>query len=418
MIETGPALEHRSPSPVPFPRDVRIHRGPALLAGVGDEPSLSAHRTRYGTLPSPHLSELFEMLTRLGIRGRGGAAFPFATKLQAASRGRRPVVVVNLSEGEPASSKDSSLAEVSPHLVLDGAVATATALGTRDVHVVLPAHRLAAAHSMRAAVEERTDRIRFTLHQADPRFVSGQARAVIELLAGRENLPVTAWTPEAVAGLRGRPTLLSNAETWAHVGLVVLRGSEQYARLGTRAEPGTTLLTVTVPGCDPEVHEVAFGSRLNDVLPVESRRSPALVGGFHGSWASGPTLYAARVSVPGMRALGAPLGAGVILAPGPDTCALTFTSLVVDHLAAESSGRCGPCFNGLPALAEALRRVRDGTGGAAEVGRLADMVAGRGACAHPDGTVRLVRSLFAVIPDELEAHGEGACTLQRRGVGR
>lgn len=401
--------ETRSTSPITVPPRVRIIPGPALLAGVGDGPGLAAHRARYGALGRWELAELADGLTAIGLRGRGGAGFPFVTKLRAAAGGRRPVVVVNLSEGEPASSKDSALAQVAPHLVLDGAVATAGALGARDVHVVLPADRPAAAAAMRAAVGERSDRVRFTLHQADARFVAGQARAVVELLSGRPNLPVTAWTPEAVAGLRGRPTLLSNAETWAHVGLLTLRGAREYAGRGTSTEPGTTLVTVTVPGTVPVVREVAFGSRLRDVLPADGRGAPVLVGGFHGSWATGATVAGARVSVPGLRALGVPLGAGVVLAPGPGACAVALTCRIVDHLAGQSAGRCGPCFNGLPALAGALRQVRDGGGGRAEVERLAALVDRRGACAHPDGTVRMVRSLFSALPEEVAAHAAGTC---------
>ena len=98
-------------------------------------------------------------MTGVALRGRGGAAFPFATKLRRwprARRSRRPVIVVNLSEGESASSKDAALSLTRPHLVLDGAVATARALGAREIHVVLPAERAFAGRRMREAVAERS----------------------------------------------------------------------------------------------------------------------------------------------------------------------------------------------------------------------------------------------------------------------
>ncbi|MDP2774732.1 MAG: hypothetical protein Q8O61_14360, partial [Nocardioides sp.] len=328
-------------SPVPVPDEVLVRPGPALLRGIEDGPSLAAHRERYGALPRLGLVELEAVVADVGLRGRGGAAFPFATKLAAAAAGRRPVVVVNLAEGEPASSKDTALALTRPHLVLDGAYAAAAALGSRELHVVLPGDRPVAAQRMRDALRERPERLRVHEHTASPRFVAGQARAVVELLEGRANLPVTAWRPEAVSGVRGRPTLLSNAETWAHVGLLVLRGAAAYRLLGTADEPGTTLLTVTAPGAVPQVHEVELGSRLRDVLPPDDG-SPAIVGGFHGSWATAETLSAARVSVPGLQALGIPLGAGVLLLPGPGACPLQLTSRIVDHLAGQSAGRCGP----------------------------------------------------------------------------
>ena len=403
-------------SPVPVPHEVRIHGGPALLEGVDDGPSYAAHRERYGALPGLGLPELQHLVGRVGLRGRGGAAFPFATKLEAAARRRRPVVVVNLSEGEPASAKDSALALARPHLVLDGAVAAARALGARELHLVLPGERPLVRRSILHARDERHDGLDVHDHDAAPRFVAGQARAVIELLSGRPNLPVTAWQPEAVEGLRGRPTLLSNAETWAHVGLLALRGEVAYCRQGTPREPGTALLTLTRPGEVPHVHEVPYGTRLRDVLPDTAWGLPALVGGFHGSWATWPTVASARLSVSGLAAIGTPLGAGVVLTPGAGTCPVRLTSRIVDFLAGQSAGRCGPCRNGLPALAAALHAVVDGAGRTGRVAELADLVRGRGACAHPDGTSRLVRSLLAVLPQEVASHAAGGCAEGHRAV--
>ena len=99
----------------------------------------------------------------------------------------------------------------------------------------------------------------------------------------------------------------------------------------------------------------------------------------------------------------------------PTGCPVDFTSRVVDYLAGQSAGRCGPCLNGLPALAGAVRAVADGTGGTERVEQLAALVVRRGACAHPDGTVRLVRSMLAALPGEVAAHGSGRL-LQPGGV--
>lgn len=392
-------------SPVRVPTDVHVQPGPALLDGLSGGPSLAAHRRQYGEVPRVDVDALLAALDRLRVRGRGGAAFPFAVKLRTAAQGRRPAVVVNLSEGEPASAKDSALALTRPHLVLDGAVATAYALGARELHVVVPQERPGVGEAVRAAVAERHDRVRLVVHVAQGRFVAGQARAVLELMAGRPNLPVTAWTPEAVAGHRGRPTLLSNAETWAQVGRLVLAGAERYAALGTADEPGTTLLTLS--GATPTVVEVEHGTPWRSVLPPAWSGRPLLVGGFHGSWVPWTALVDGTVSVDAMRAAGTPLGAGVVVCP--DECPVTFTARVVDYLAAQSAGRCGPCLNGLPALASAVRAVADGTGLTGRVEELAALVAGRGACAHPDGTVRLVRSLLAAFPVEVALHGVGRC---------
>jgi NADH:ubiquinone oxidoreductase subunit F (NADH-binding) len=397
-------------SPVPVPAVVNVREGPALLAGLAEGPGLAAHRARYGPLPSLSLAELTGTLEQVAVRGRGGAGFPFATKLAAASKGRRPLVVVNISEGEPASAKDHALATTRPHLVLDGAVATARALRAREVHLVLPGDRSSVGAAIRAAIAERPED--FVVHVADSRFVAGQAQAVLQLMSGRPNLPVTAWQPEAVSGHRGRPTLLSNAETWAQVGRLLLVGPATYAALGTEEEPGTTLLTLTGTHGGHLVVEAPFGSRLRDHLPASAHGRAALVGGFHGSWATWQTLASAKVSHTGLRALGTPLGAGVVISLGDRECPVRLSADVATFLAGQSARRCGPCLNGLPALAEVLRSLASGHSGpyaTARIRELDRLVTGRGACAHPDGTARMARSLLAVFPGEVTAHSRGEC---------
>ncbi|WP_370249348.1 NADH-ubiquinone oxidoreductase-F iron-sulfur binding region domain-containing protein [Nocardioides sp.] len=417
---TAPASErdilaHAGASPISIEHHPRIEPGPALLRHTTHAHDLRAHRLRHGEPPELDLASLHAMAGAAAVQGRGGAGFPFARKLRTAAeharRGRRPIVVVNASEGEPASAKDAALAEVAPHLVLDGAAVAARALGAREVHVVLPGDRPRASGLLATAVGERTDaRLTWRVHDAPARFVAGQARAVLELMAGRPGLPVTAWAPEAVSGHRGRPTLLSNAETWAHIGLLALEGIRPTLERGTRDEPGTTLLTLHAAGTPVTVVEVEHGTPLAPLLPALAWDAPVLIGGFHGTWTTSAALAGAHLSRAELRERGVGLGAGVIIAPGPDACPLGLTAAIVEHLAAESAGRCGPCVNGLPALARAVRGVVHGVVGAREeAARLSGLVTGRGACAHPDGTARLVASALTALAGEVAAHADGGC---------
>jgi NADH:ubiquinone oxidoreductase subunit F (NADH-binding) len=149
------------------------------------------------------------------------------------------------------------------------------------------------------------------------------------------------------------------------------------------------------------------------VLPRARLEGPVLVGGYHGGWAGPGGLVGLPVSPAAMRQVGLSLGAGIVLPLGSG-CPVHRTSRVTAYLASQSAGRCGPCLNGLPALAEALEAVAAGRGGSAEVLRLGALVEGRGACAHPDGTVRLVRSLVTAYGDELLAHAHGRCDFAGR----
>jgi NADH:ubiquinone oxidoreductase subunit F (NADH-binding) len=161
------------------------------------------------------------------------------------------------------------------------------------------------------------------------------------------------------------------------------------------------------------VREVAFGTPLATLLPPDDLA--VLLGGFHGTWTTAADARGLAVSVPGLRAAGCALGAGLVL--GVDDCPVAWTQRIVAYLAGQSARRCGPCFNGLPALAAAVSALDDGTG-TARVEQLASLVERRGACAHPDGTVRLVRSLLTTYPYEVDRHGAGHCSWTRPRVVR
>lgn len=145
------------------------------------------------------------------------------------------------------------------------------------------------------------------------------------------------------------------------------------------------------------------------MLTADQLSRPVLTGGYHGTWAPSGALATLTVSRSEMAAQGLALGAGVVITSAPTACPVERTLRIVDYLAGESARRCGPCRNGLPALAGSLRSVVDGIGQLGRVRQLLDIVERRGACAHPDGTARLVRSLLTAVPEEVDAHLGGWC---------
>jgi len=401
-----------------FHGQVAVVAGPRLLSGVTDGPGLAIHRRRWPLPPPISADDLVALTGRVDVRGRGGAAFPFSRKLATAvDAGNKRFVVVNASEGEPGSAKDSGLLLTVPHLVLDGAELVAEALQVDMIHIVVPGERTEVRPAVEAAIAERQDdggTISYVVHQTNGGFVGGQARAVIELMSGRENLPVTSWAPEAISGFKNKPTLLSNAETYAQVAALVGLGPSEYARVGTAEEPGTTLLTVAGDGPGAVVLEVPFGVKLADVLDHcgHSVDAPVLMGGYHGAWLSSTDVIQRRVTRADLTAAGATLGAGVVLPVDREACPIDLTARIVAYLAGQSARRCGPCRNGLPALAEALDALAVGGGGTPVLERVRQMTGllpGRGSCAHPDGTVRLVNSMLRMFPDEVNAHAYDAC---------
>jgi NADH:ubiquinone oxidoreductase subunit F (NADH-binding) len=386
---------------------------PRLLAGLslGRASSRQEHLAVHGDLGRRGAAALLDEVARSGLRGRGGAGFPTAVKLQAVAARRGPrAVVVNAAEGEPLSGKDHRLLEHAPHLVLDGALAAAAAVGAGEVVVALPDGAPSARAALRAALDERSDADAVRLATVPETFLTGEESALIRALDGGPALPTLSPPRPDQRGLGRRPTLVQNAETMAHLALIARHGAAWFRETGTDTHPGSTL--VTVVGCvrAPGVREIALGARLDEVLtaaggttePVQA----VLVGGFHGSWVRGDEL-GVRLDRDGLARVSATLGAGVLVALPRSACPVAEVSAVVSWLAEQGAGQCGPCVHGLAAMDSEVRALADGRATADALGRLSrwgGQLAGRGACHHPDGTVRFLRSATTVFADQFELH--------------
>ena len=407
---------------------------PRLLPAAGTVPvDLRAHLGRHGPLHyTGGPGRLVAEVAAAGLTGRGGAAFPVARKLAAAAEARQaPLVAGNGAESEPASSKDRSLLWISPHLVLDGLQLTAEAAGSGSAVLYVQRNerlhgRLAQAIAERAAAG--IDAVRVDLVPAPDRFLAGQESALTSRLTGKPALP--AYRP--VRGLPrlapGRPALVQNVETLAHLALIARYGASWFRLAGTEAEPGSMLATLHLADGRTNVTEVPLGIGLADLLGLDPATAgpggdivpsvggpvrAVLVGGYHGAWL--PAAEAARLPLANaaLRPLGAAVGAGVVAALPADRCGLAETARVARYLALESAGQCGPCFNGLPRIAAAVDHLagpRPDQRARADLERWAGLVTGRGACHHPDGSVRFIRSALRVFAAEAGLHERGRCT--------
>jgi NADH:ubiquinone oxidoreductase subunit F (NADH-binding) len=376
---------------------------PRLLAGLDRYATIdhAAHLAVHGPLPYADRPRLITLLEEIALTGRGGAGFPFAAKLSAMPRGHG-TVIVNGSESEPASLKDRTLLRRVPHLVLDGALAVAAAIGAR--HVTVAVHDPAAALAAQRAIGERRDCARVRVAQAYGGFVGGEARALLRGLSGGPAIP-----PGRRIHLTQHGTLLSNVETFAHIAVALRLGPHRYRESGTHAEPGTTLLTLGGAVARPGVVEIPIGTPLGIVLGAAGAAAPqaVVVGGYHGSW------QAPRPDFQLCHATG--LGAGVISVLDGSTCALGELARVAGWLAAQSARQCGPCRFGLPALARDVAGVAAGIDVAAAFHH-AQAVDGRGACHHPDGAVRFVTSGLRLLREETVRHRTaGGCGRSIRG---
>jgi NADH:ubiquinone oxidoreductase subunit F (NADH-binding) len=401
---------------------------PRLLDGIdghGGAVPLARHRTVYPAPPRPGrpLDGFVAAVERSGLRGRGGASFPTGTKLRAVRQGRRtPVVVVNGSEGEPASAKDKLLLTAAPHLVLDGALLAAAAVGADEVVVCVDGGVEAALGAVERALLERRAEPAATVRLAalPSRYVAGEETALVHWLDGGPATPTGSRPFQR--GVGGRPTLVDNVETLAHLAQVLRFGPEWFRQLGTAEQPGSALVTLSGAVAAPGVYEAAVGTALGELVGASGGATQGvaavLVGGYYGSWLGAGAAARAPLDNQSLRPLGAAMGCGAVVVLPDGACGVAETARVLAWLAGESAGQCGPCVFGLAAVARAVAELRDGRARPDTVEwlrRWAGQIEGRGACRLPDGAVRLLRSALDVFADDVRWHlHRGPCAAAGR----
>lgn len=418
-LHARPAHGMWTPGPKGLPRLLRGSRSGQWL-------DLPTHHALHGPIHARQIHELVDATQAAGLRGRGGAGFPTATKLAAVAKGRGlRVVVANGAEGEPASSKDELLLSGTPHLVLDGLMLAATALGAHEAILAVERTRPRALQVANAAVAERAaagiDPIAIRVVPVPGRYVAGEESALVHFLDGGDAKPTVVPPRPFERGVGGRPTLIQNIETLAHLALIGRHGPEWFRSIGHPDEPGTALLTVRGAVARPSVYEIAIGSPFESLVTAAGGEtepvSAYLLGGYFGTWIRRDHLSERNLSSTDLRSAGASLGAGIVAALPSAVCGLVETARVMRYLSEETAGQCGSCVNGLRAVSSRISdmaRIQTTPAMRDDLDRWSAMIEGRGACRLPDGAVRFLRSALTVFADEIALHQRAQCSATRQ----
>jgi NADH:ubiquinone oxidoreductase subunit F (NADH-binding) len=406
------------------------------LIPPGSPLPLGEHLARYGPVPFADAdNRLIAEVERADLTGRGGAGFPAGRKMRAvAEAGRRAgplhsqvgtVVVANGTESEPASGKDRLLLARSPHLVLDGIALAAEAVGATRGYLTLHADQHELARQLAATITERErsglNRVPIQLVAVPGGYVASQETALISHLNGGPPKPAFVPPRPFQKGAHGRPTLVQNVETLAHIALIARFGADWFRALGV-AGSGSALVTVGGAVRRPGIYEIALDMPLGELLqqaggPSEQPQA-ILAGGYFGGWLPYEQGLGVPVSDPALRAVGATLGPGVLVLLPESACGLAESARIAGYLASQSAGQCGPCLNGLPALADMLGQLAFGRADGRALDwaeQLLRLVARRGACHLPDGTAAFVASSLRTFGAELRRHAaSGPCDRVRR----
>ncbi|MGI5489900.1 NADH-ubiquinone oxidoreductase-F iron-sulfur binding region domain-containing protein [Microtetraspora malaysiensis] len=385
-----------------FPLPVRPLRNARLLLGpesVGEPGPLD--------LPA---AEIIEIAEAAGVRGRGGAGFPLAVKLRsvASAAGSARYAIANGEEGEPASVKDRFLLRERPELVLHGLALAARAVGADRAYAYV-SDPVAARRLGEARGGDGADVVRVT-----PGYVAGEETAVVRAVGGGPALPTAKPPRPWQAGLRGQPTLVSNAETLAQLALAVRLGPEAYRRLGTPESTGTFLATLSGAGSAPALYEVPYGVPLRELVTAHRGTASGVTGMLAGGFAGGllpPSALNLPLTHAALADAGSMLGCGAFVLLAGE-CPVGVAADVAAFFDRENARQCGPCVKGTAGVADVLAGLTARTATWSDVGRLerwAQALAGRGNCATPDAVSVLVGSLFRHHRDLVGAHVDAEC---------
>ncbi|MGH7794655.1 MAG: NADH-ubiquinone oxidoreductase-F iron-sulfur binding region domain-containing protein [Candidatus Binatia bacterium] len=372
--------------------------------------------------------EIIKIVSDAGLRGRGGAGFPTGKKWQFAREapGEPRYLVLNGGEDEPGSKKDRVLLEILPHLVLEGTILGAHAIGAAKAYLYINARYDVATQSINDALTEAKsagywgDKVfgnDFSLDievvAAPHNYVAGEDTAVLDVIEGKKPLPRQKPPFPVTVGLFGKPTAVNNVETLANIAPIVLKGADWYRRFGTAESSGTMIFSLNDDVKRPGVYELPFGTPLRYLIEEcgGGIKGGKKIKAIMPAAPSSAFLPADKLDTPldhnSMRDAGSALGCGVVRLVAEDSCIVEEVLQIAEFFAAESCGQCPACRMETNTLAMMMKKVQAGQGGQPMLEQFSKILAfnkGKGFCnliAMPGPPIESALKLF---PADFEAH--------------
>jgi NADH:ubiquinone oxidoreductase subunit F (NADH-binding)/(2Fe-2S) ferredoxin/Pyruvate/2-oxoacid:ferredoxin oxidoreductase delta subunit len=328
--------------------------------------------------------EVIEEIKKSGLRGRGGAGFPTGLKWEATrkAKGKEKYIICNGDEGDPGAFMDRSLLEADPHSVIEGMIIAAYAIGAKQGFVYVRAEYPLAVKRLRKAIEDARERgflgksilgkrgfdFDIEIMEGAGAFVCGEETALIASLEGKRGMPRQRPPYPAEKGYNGKPTNINNVKTYASVPVIINRGADYFASIGTETSKGTMVFALTGKINNSGLIEVPMGITLRQIvyeigggIPKGKKFKAAQTGG-----PSGGCVPEAFLDVPidyeSLTSAGSMMGSGGIIIADEDTCMVDFAKYFLDFTQKESCGKCVPCRVGTRHMFEILKRITEGKG--------------------------------------------------------
>lgn len=409
---------------------------------LGEWRALGGYRALERALRELSPAAVIELVDRAQLRGRGGAGFPTARKWRfmapgIAAAGPGPAYLcVNGDEMEPGSFKDRFLLETVPHLVVEGAMLAAYAVGATEVILVVrDAYRDGAA-ALRTAIAQAREAgllgrdilgtgfdLAMRVHTSAGRYIVGEETALIAAIEGLRPMPRKRPPYPAQSGLWGRPTTVNNVETIACVAGIVEHGPDWFRGLSRTDEGGTRLYAISGRVGRPQLVEAPVGTTAGELLErcggiAGGRALRAFQPGGGATAFLGPEHLDLPLDFAHVRAAGSGLGTGAMIVLDETACPVDAVRRHARFYARESCGFCTPCRDGLPWVARLLDALEAGQGvpGDLELLRMHVELAGpsgRTFCDLMAGAMAPLASAMERFGDLFRAHLRGSCPVVR-----
>lgn len=376
---------------------------------------------------------VLEEVKRSGLRGRGGAGFPTGRKWEFArsASGFPKYVVCNADEGDPGAYMDRSVLESNPHLVLEGMIIGAYAVGASEGYIYVRAEYPLAVKHLRVAVAQAEELgllgedilgSGFSFHiqvfEGAGAFVCGEETALLASVQGRRGQPRPRPPYPAESGLFAKPTVINNVETWANVPLILRHGADWFRSFGTPSSPGTKVFSLTGKVTNTGLVEVPMGKTLRALVleigggGAEGKAVKAVqIGGPSGGCLPAE-LFDLPIDYESLASAGAMMGSGGMVIVDESTCMVELARFFLEFTQAESCGQCPPCRIGTKRMLEILTRITEGRGKPEDLDlleELAKAVKESALCGLGQTAPNPVLTTLRYFRHEYEAHLKGRC---------
>ena len=372
--------------------------------------------------------EVIDVVSKSGLRGRGGGGFPTGRKWASSAvvKEKEKFVICNADEGDPGAFMDRSILEGDPHSVIEAMIINGFAVGAHQGYIYVRAEYPVAVKRLGIAINQAHEygllgdnildsgfSFNLEVRLGAGAFVCGEGSALMTSIEGKRGEPRPKPPRSAVKGLWKKPTVLNNVETYANVPQIILKGADWFAGIGTEGSKGTKVFALGGKINNIGLVEVPMGTTLRDIIfdigggiPNGKSFKAAQTGG-----PSGGCIPADHLDTPidydSLTKLGSMMGSGGLIVMDEDTCMVDLAKFFLEFTVDESCGKCNPCRIGTKRMLEILTRITEGKGTPEDIDKLeilARNIKAASLCGLGQSAPNPVLSTLRYFRDEYMAH--------------